>query len=650
MATSTTTADVPDYLEKFYQDNLNNLAQNYALAQNIYNANSIYTPFTNLRVQAFTNDQLMGMAMTRATVRGWQDALAGAAARAGPAAQSYSDKMPLTADVIKSYYNTYLGRDPEAGAVEFWTQNAKTVGDLTKGIGGSQEAALRAQAGYTPDFSKLQDGSFRPTSVQTENYNQVLGNNILSAAQANPFLIGNRTPQIGAINPVTGGTYTADQVSGQQIGALAQAQGGTYRPDSVMADQIARMNQLQTRDFSSEDAARYMNPYTQNVVENTLREMGRVNDAGHMADAAKAAKAGAFGGSRGAIVQAERDRNFGYQVGDTAAKLYQDAYGNAQSQFNVDTNRSLQAGTTNLQADLARSQANQSAALQPALANQGAGARAAEFGLNQALGASEYNISTELARQQANQSNALAAAGMNQSANARANEFGLGQSLTAQQVNAANELARQQANAGFGMQGLLADQNSSNQIGLANMAATNNMALANEEARQKVFTTNADTFFKNQANSLATQTQNQNMGLQAYNANRDQFNTDQQRQLASGQLAASLAPVSQGMAMQDANNILSIGGLQQQLGQQNLTLGYQDYLNQKSQPYENFSFLQNALQGTNYNPYQGMLTQTTNASDPSKLGQIAGIASTALGVIGGTGGFGSSGWLKSMWS
>src|SRR5690348_3928000 len=99
MATSTTTADVPDYLEKFYQDNLNNLAQNYALAQNIYNANSTYTPYTNPRVQGFTNDQLMGMNMTRANVGVGQDALAGAAARAGQAAQSYSDKMPLTADV-----------------------------------------------------------------------------------------------------------------------------------------------------------------------------------------------------------------------------------------------------------------------------------------------------------------------------------------------------------------------------------------------------------------------------------------------------------------------------------------------------------------------------------------------------------------------
>jgi hypothetical protein len=714
MATSTTVNDVPDYLEKFYQDNMNNLAANYSTAQNIYNANGAYTPYTNPRIQGFTPDQLQGMQMTRDQVGVGTDALAGAAARAGQAAQSYSDKMPITADVVRSYYQTYLGRDPEPGAIENWMSGAKTVGDLTKGIGGSQEAQLRAQAGYTPDFSKLQDGSFRPNSVQTENFNQALGNNNLSAAQAQANLIGNRAPMIGPVNQITGGNYNADQVGSQQIGALGQAQGGTYaaervagrdigplgqvqggtyRPDSVMADQIARMQQLQSRDFSSSDAARYMNPYTQQVTENTTREMMRANDLGRQADAQRAAKAGAFGGSRGAIVQAERDRNFGFQLGDTVAKLNQDAYGNAQSQFNTDISRDLATGQFNVQTDLARQQQNQGAALSAAqgnqqagarasefglgqaltaqqlnqasdlarqqanqstdlqgqIANQGATSRASEFGLGQALDASKFNIGTDLDRQARNQASALQASGMNQAANSRASEFGLGQNLAAQTSNAANQLQVGQLNQDVGLRSLLADQGASNQIGLANQAATNNMSLANEEARQKVFTTNADTFFKNQANSLASQTQNQNAGLQAWNANRDQFNTDQQRQLASGQLALGMAPVAQGMAMQDANNVLSIGAQQQQLGQQNLAQGYQDFLTQKAQPYENFNFLQSALQGTNYNPYQSLMSQTTNASDPSKLGQAAGLAATAIGVIGGTGGFGSGGWLKSAW-
>lgn len=714
MATTTSVNDVPDYLEKFYQDNLNNLTQNYGTAQNIYNANSAYTPYPNARIQGFTPDQLQGMQQVRDNVGVGQDALAGAAARAGQAAQSYSDKMPLTADVVKSYYNTYLGRDPEPGAIENWMSGAKTIGDLTKGIGGSQEAAQRAQAGYTPDFSKLQDGAFRPNSIQSENYNQALGANVLSAAQAQSHQIG-AAPQIGSLGQITGGNYSANQVgsqqigpmgqaqggnysaervNGQQIGPLGQVQGGTYRPDSVMSDQIARMQQLQSRDFSSADAARYMNPYTQQVTENTTREMMRANDLGRQADAQRAAKAGAFGGSRGAIVQAERDRNFGYQLGDTVAKLNQDAYGNAQSQFNTDINRDLQTGQFNVQTDLARQQQNQGAALSAAqgnqaagarasefglgqaltaqqlnqasdlarqqsnqgidyqsqVANQGATSRAAEFGLGQALDASKFNIGTDLSRQATNQASALQASGMNQAANSRASEFGLDQSFRAQGQNVANDLQRQQLNQRAGLDTLFANQSSADQVGLQNMNSTNNMALANEEARQKVFTTNADTFFKNQANSVGTQTQNQNMGLQAWNANRDQFNTDQSRQLASGQLALGMAPVTQGMAMQDANNILSIGGQQQALGQQNLTQGYQDFLQQKSQPYENFSFLQNALQGTNYNPYQSVLTQTTNASDPSKLGQLAGLAATTLGVVGGTGGFGQSGWLKSAWS
>jgi hypothetical protein len=715
MPLSVTTSDVPDYLEKFYQDNLNNLAQNYDLARNIYNANSEYTPYPNPRIEGFTPDQMQGMQMVRDNTGVGQDALAGAAARAGQAAQSYSDKMPLTADVVKSYYNTYLGRDPEPGAIENWMSGAKTVGDLTKGIGGSQEAMQRAQAGYSPDFSKLQDGAFRPGSIQTENYNQALGNNVLGAAQTQAHMIGNNAPMIGSLGQIAGGNYSAGQianqaigplgqaqggsysaerVNGQQIGPLGQVQGGSYQADKVMADQVARMQQLQSRDFTSADAQRYMNPYTQQVTENTTREMMRANDLGRQADAGRAAKAGAFGGSRGAIVQAERDRNFGYQHGDMVAKLNQDAYNNAQTQFNTDISRelntgqynintdlqrqlqnqqaNLQAGTANQAAssrasefglgqaltaqqlnqasDLARQQSNQSVDFQGQVANQGASSRAAEFGLGQSLDASKFNIGTDLSRQGANQTAALQAAQANQLANSRASEFGLDQSFRAQGQNVANDLQRSQLNQNAGLQTLFADQSSANQVGLANTAATNNMSLANEQARQNVFTTNAETFFKNQANSLNTQVQNQNMALQGWNANRDQFNTDQSRQLASGQLALGIAPVSQGMAMQDANNILSVGGQQQALGQQNLSLGYQDFLNQKAQPYENFAFLQNSLQGTNYNPYQGMLSQTTNAEGPSKTGQVAGALTTALGVIGGTGGFGSDGWLKSMWT
>ena len=114
MPTSTTTSDVDEWLKKFYQDNANNLSQQYDIAKNIYNANATPATYTGARNQEFTQDQLQGMQMVRDNVGLGQNALQGAVARAGNAAQSYSDKMPLTADTVSSFYETYLGRTPTA--------------------------------------------------------------------------------------------------------------------------------------------------------------------------------------------------------------------------------------------------------------------------------------------------------------------------------------------------------------------------------------------------------------------------------------------------------------------------------------------------------------------------------------------------------
>lgn len=648
MATSTTTSSVDPWLQRFYQENANRLSQQYDLASQIYNANSAYQPYTGARVQDFTADQLKGMQMVRDQIGIGQDALSGAVSRAGQAAQSYSDKMPVTADTVNSYFQAYLGRSPDAQGLQDFVASNKTVADLERSIANSPEARARLAAGYTPDLSKLQDGTFRPNAVKVDAFNQALGANVIDPAMATASTIGDRTPQIGALGQVQGGGYQADQIGARDINPAQQIQGGGYRPDSVVADQLGQMQQLANREFDSSAASQYMNPYTSTALQATLSEMSRQNDMGRLADQGRAAKAGAFGGSRQAIVQAERDRNFGKAVADTSARAFDQAYQQAQQQFNTDIGRGLQAGQFNIGTELNRQQQNQQANLQASQANQAAGARAAEFGLGQNLQAQVQNVANEQQRQAQNQSAALQAAQANQSANAAASQFGLNQGMQAQQTNVANELARQQANQAAGLQSLQLDQNSLNQINLANQQARNSMALANEANRQQVFNTNAANFFANQQNAFNTQAQNQNMALQAFNANRDQFNTDQTRQLASGQLAGQLAPQMQSMAMQDANNLLATGGLQQNLGQQNLTTAYQDFLNQRAYPYQNFGFLQGALQGQNYNPYQSQQTQTTQSPNPSALGQAAGLGMTALGVVGATGGFGSNGWLNDL--
>lgn len=76
----------------------------------------------------------------------------------------------------------------------------------------------------------------------------------------------------------------------------------------------------------------YMNPYLQNVVDIQAREARRQADISRNAEQARLAQAGAYGGSRQAIMEAERQRNLGTQIGDIQSKGLMAAYDQAQKQ------------------------------------------------------------------------------------------------------------------------------------------------------------------------------------------------------------------------------------------------------------------------------------------------------------------------------
>lgn len=76
----------------------------------------------------------------------------------------------------------------------------------------------------------------------------------------------------------------------------------------------------------------YMNPYLQNVVDIQAREARRQAEIGRNAEQARLAQAGAYGGSRQAIMEAERQRNLGTQIGDIQEKGLMAAYDQAQKQ------------------------------------------------------------------------------------------------------------------------------------------------------------------------------------------------------------------------------------------------------------------------------------------------------------------------------
>ena len=73
-------------------------------------------------------------------------------------------------------------------------------------------------------------------------------------------------------------------------------------------------------------AANMMNPYQQQVVDATIRDVGSAAQMGLNQIGAQAQGAGAFGGSRQAIAEAEALKGFNQQALDQVSRLNQQGY------------------------------------------------------------------------------------------------------------------------------------------------------------------------------------------------------------------------------------------------------------------------------------------------------------------------------------
>jgi hypothetical protein len=83
-------------------------------------------------------------------------------------------------------------------------------------------------------------------------------------------------------------------------------------------------------------ASQYMNPYLQSVLDPQMAELRRQNDITNMKANAGLTSAGAFGGGRQAIMNAENNRNLMQEMNKTVGQGYASAYDKAMQQFNTE--------------------------------------------------------------------------------------------------------------------------------------------------------------------------------------------------------------------------------------------------------------------------------------------------------------------------
>jgi hypothetical protein len=88
------------------------------------------------------------------------------------------------------------------------------------------------------------------------------------------------------------------------------------------------------QDFTAADATAGMNPYLMASLNPQLDEARRQSEIDRVANAGRMTKAGAFGGSRQALMDMEGQRGLQANLADITGRGYKDAYDVARDQFN----------------------------------------------------------------------------------------------------------------------------------------------------------------------------------------------------------------------------------------------------------------------------------------------------------------------------
>jgi hypothetical protein len=179
---------------------------------------------------------------------------------------------------------------------------------------------------------------FKPYTPYSTNASDYIAGFSPLQQQAQKTVGGMQVPgQFGTASDITGrGIMGAAQV-GQQAGSLYGLGNAAASAGNQYAQQATDPNAISA----------YMSPYMQNVLQGQMSEAVRQSEMQKMGNQAQAVQAGAYGGSRQALVESERQRNLGTQLGGIQAQGLQNAFQNAQQaqQYGAGLNlQGLQAG------------------------------------------------------------------------------------------------------------------------------------------------------------------------------------------------------------------------------------------------------------------------------------------------------------------
>jgi hypothetical protein len=482
-----------------------------------------------------------------------------------------------------------------------------------------------------------------------------------------------RDLQMQAAGNVSAPGMTADLMQAAQTG---------FNPN-LNTFQMGPAQQVGTQDYTGSNVNKYMDPYMQQVVGTQQREAKRQSDILAAQQGAQAAQAGAFGGSRRSILEAERQRNLATQLGNIQATGSQAAFQNAQQQFNTQQQAALQAQLANQQAGLTTGQQNLAAQLGVQQLGTQTGMQTALANLNNQQQAAVQNQAARLQASGMNAQQAMQAALANQQNQQQANLQNLSAGLQTQGLQAQTGLQAQQLNQSAGLQAALANQQAGLTSGQFNAQQAYNTALQNAQMQQQANLANQGLLgqfglqqgqFGQAANLANQQAMNQfalaNQGLAGqYGLQQGQFGqaanmlnaqqglqaqlANQQAQQAANQLMSQQNQFGSNLGLQGLQAAMSgagqLGGLgssglqnqlallnaqqatgltQQQQQQQIINQAVQNYQTAQQYPYQQLGFMRNMVSGL---PYSTSSTQNYSQA-PSMAQNLSALGMGAYGL------------------
>jgi hypothetical protein len=476
-------------------------------------------------------------------------------------------------DISQNPYQKYSG-ERFAGFTPMQQQAQQSAANMQPSQQLGLGSGLAAHAGAGAMGTNYQPGQFSFNQAQApnlQNYQMQGPGNVYSPTTSAAQL--GAAPQAGAaqFNGPGAVGYNAVQSQSQYTPMMGTAQTG-YNPQ-LQNYQMQGPQNIRSQQFNQDSAQQYMSPYMQSVVDVQQIAAQRQADIARTQRGAQAVGAGAFGGSRQAVTDAEANRALADQKAAIQAQGLQGAYSQAQQQFNADQSQRMQA----------------------AMANQQAGLQTGQQNLGAALGVQQLGVQTGMQSSLANLSAAQQANVQNQAAQLQT------QGMNAQQALQA-ALANQQTGLAVGQQNLQA------QLGTQQLGAGQNLQaqLANQQAFQ-------------QAQQLGEQSRQYGAGLGMQG-----LQTALQSANTLGQLGQT--QYGQEMGINQLQN--QYGGQQQAQTQRGLDTSYQDFLNQQNYPYKQLGFMSDMVRGM---PLGQKSTAQTYEAPGSLLGQLGGLG---MGVYG----------------